>query len=221
MNELIKNVVLTKTSTENEIKTYFQNVLELKQSNNDFPVNLDDVWMVVYSEKGKAVRVLKENFIENEDFVVFAQNGKNSTGRKSDIYFLSVSCLEYFIARKVRPVFEVYRRVFHKVAEQQRIPQSFSEALMLAAKQAEQIEMQHKLIAEKAIQLDESKEWYSIKRYAKENKLNWRSINWRALKAISYELGYKVKKIFDANYGEVNSYNISVFRAYFGLRKAS
>ena len=29
---------------------------------------------------------------------------------------LSVPCLEFFIARKVRPVFEVYRQVFHKVA---------------------------------------------------------------------------------------------------------
>lgn len=32
-------------------------------------------------------------------------------------YMLSVPCLEFFIARKVRPVFEVYRKVFHKVVE--------------------------------------------------------------------------------------------------------
>lgn len=31
-------------------------------------------------------------------------------------YYLSLSCLEYFIARKVRRVFEVYRQVFHKTA---------------------------------------------------------------------------------------------------------
>ena len=30
---------------------------------------------------------------------------------------LSVPCLEFFIARKVRPVFEVYRKVFHKVVD--------------------------------------------------------------------------------------------------------
>ena len=29
-------------------------------------------------------------------------------------YNISVSCMEFFIARKVRPVFEVYRQVFHK-----------------------------------------------------------------------------------------------------------
>ena len=37
-------------------------------------------------------------------------------GRPQNIYMLSVPCLEYLIARKVRPVFEVYRQVFHKVA---------------------------------------------------------------------------------------------------------
>lgn len=34
---------------------------------------------------------------------------------RSKNYFLSVSCAEYLIVRKCRPVFEVYRRVFHKV----------------------------------------------------------------------------------------------------------
>jgi hypothetical protein len=35
------------------------------------------------------------------------------------------------------------------------------------------------------------------------------------MKALSSELGYRVKKIFDANYGEVNLYNKAVFDAYF------
>ena len=34
---------------------------------------------------------------------------------RSKSYFLSVSCAEYLIVRKCRPVFEVYRRVFHQV----------------------------------------------------------------------------------------------------------
>lgn len=32
-------------------------------------------------------------------------------------YYLSVPCLEFFIARKVRDVFEVYRQAFHKTAK--------------------------------------------------------------------------------------------------------
>lgn len=59
-------------------------------------------------------------------------------------------------------------------------------------------------------QPNESKEWYSIKRWSKEN-----GVNWRKMKVISYELGYEVKKIFDANYGQVNIYNVNVFKAYF------
>lgn len=38
-------------------------------------------------------------------------------GRPTQVFMLSVSCLEFFIARKVRPVFEVYRKVFHKVVD--------------------------------------------------------------------------------------------------------
>ena len=53
------NLVLSKDSSESEIKAYFNAVLKLSQSNNEFPINLDEVWMLVYSEKGKAVRALK------------------------------------------------------------------------------------------------------------------------------------------------------------------
>lgn len=35
----------------------------------------------------------------------------------TQVFMLSVPCLEFFIARKVRPVFEVYRKVFHKVVD--------------------------------------------------------------------------------------------------------
>lgn len=113
---------LTKTSTNSEIKDYFNAVLKLAKASEEFPVNLDEVWPLVYSEKSKAVRALQENFIENVDYRVIAQNGKNPTGgRPVNDYLLSVSCLEFFIARKVRAVFEVYRQVFHKTAERAKV----------------------------------------------------------------------------------------------------
>lgn len=114
---------LTKQSTDQEIKAYFEEVLKLSKDSEEFPVNLDDVWPLVYSEKSKAVRALKSNdlFVENVDYKPFAQNGErlnNGQFNGSDkvTYMLSVPCLEFFIARKVRPVFEVYRQVFHKLA---------------------------------------------------------------------------------------------------------
>lgn len=119
---------LTKQSTAQDIKVYFEEVLKLSRDSEEFPVNLDDVWPLVYAEKGKAVRALKSNelFVEGIDFILLAQNGKqegnngkqvNSWGGNNQVtYMLSVPCLEFFIARKIRPVFEVYRQVFHKVA---------------------------------------------------------------------------------------------------------
>ena len=125
------------------MKRYFTAVLELSKSDNQFPINLDEVWMLVYAEKGKAVRALKKNFFEGEDYHL-AQNGK--VIRSSEIqngievsYYLSLSCMEYFIARKVRPVFEVYRQVFHKTAVAA-LPTTYKEALTQLLSQVEQNE---------------------------------------------------------------------------------
>lgn len=120
---------LTKQSTDQEIKAYFEEVLRMSRDSEEFPVNLDDVWPLVFGRKEEAVRALKNDrlFVENIDYQVLRKNAENSDsfphfcvkpqgGRPNNIYMLSVPCLEFFIARKVRPVFEVYRQVFHKVA---------------------------------------------------------------------------------------------------------
>lgn len=136
-------------------------IVELNKSSEEFPINLDDIWPIGYSRKDPAVRTLRNEFLEGEDFIVkdssqlsdfqrlrknaqqderksdfcsaemwskkdflqsvdsqrFHQNVENKVGGdfKSKAYFLSVSCAEYLIVRKCRPVFEVYRRVFHQV----------------------------------------------------------------------------------------------------------
>lgn len=134
---------LTKQSSDSEIKAYFIQVLNLSRSKEEFPVNLDEVWPLVYSRRDKAVRALRsgEIFMEGIDYQVFPQNGEKSDtfshlggkvqddgedeklkgsfsvmGRPQNVYMISIPCLEYLIARKVRSVFEVYRQVFHKVA---------------------------------------------------------------------------------------------------------
>lgn len=113
-----KATTLSLSSSTEEIKRYFKAILELSKLDVPYPVNLDYVWMLAYSRKDKAVVALKENFIQNIDYQVFHQNGENPKGGRPSIeYHLSVPCLEYFIARKVRPVFDVYREVFHKVNE--------------------------------------------------------------------------------------------------------
>ncbi len=114
-----KATFLSLKSTNDEIRKYFIAVLNLSKSNEKYPVNLDDVWMLVYGRKQEAVRALtSEIFIQDVDYQVLRQKAENPKGGRPTIeYHLSVSCLEYFIARKVRPVFDVYREVFHKVNE--------------------------------------------------------------------------------------------------------
>lgn len=151
----MNNIILSKESSNEELKTYFNAVLELSQSNNEFPVNLDDVWMLVYGRKQEAVRALTSNdqFIEGVDYQSVRKDAQqdleNSWGGNNKVdYKLSVSCLEFFIARKVRPVFEVYRQVFHKAINNIVLPKTFAEALRLAAEQAEQLEKQQARIEE-------------------------------------------------------------------------
>ena len=60
-------------------------------------------------------------------------------------------------------------------------------------------------------ELDRSKEWYSIKRVAHLNGVSYKVFDWRKLKLESQRQGYGVRKIFDANYGEVNTYHVNVW----------
>ena len=66
--KVCEKIALTKQSSEKQIKMYFNGILKLSQSNEEFPINLDDVWMLVYSDRSKAIRALKDNFIEYIDY---------------------------------------------------------------------------------------------------------------------------------------------------------
>lgn len=58
------------------------------------------------------------------------------------------------------------------------------------------------------IQLDEAKDWMSIKKVAAHNQIDWKLIPWRKLKEVSMAMGYIPQKIFDANYKDgVNVYH--------------
>lgn len=124
MNE---NLILTKDSVPSDIERYFRGVLALDQQDKVFSVNLDDVWQLAYSRKDNAVRALKANFMENVDYIAIQksensslpQNAEQDWGGNNKVdYYITSACLEYFVARKVRQVFEVYRIVFHHAVAQ-------------------------------------------------------------------------------------------------------
>lgn len=158
------NIILSKESSNNELKCYFEAVLKLSQSDNEFPINLNDVWMLAYSEKGKAVRALKKDFIEGIDYHL-AQNGKviKTEEIQNGItanYLLSTSCLEYFIARKVRPVFEVYRQVFHKAVQKETLfKESEIKSYLLKADQLAREAVKRAEVAERQVKKLEEQLW--------------------------------------------------------------
>lgn len=113
---------LSKSSTEEQLKQYFMGIVELNKSSEEFPINLDDIWPIAYNRKEEAVRALTSEgsgFMQGLDYQFFRKNAENykghTPGRPTMEYYLSVSCAEYLVVRKCRPVFEVYRRVFHQV----------------------------------------------------------------------------------------------------------
>lgn len=140
------NLILSKDSIESEIRRYFNAVLELSKSDNEFPINLDEVWMLVYGQKSDAVSALKSNFIENVDFKVLRQNPQNSNGgRPTNEYKPTLSCMEFFIARKVRPVFDVYRQVFHKAVKHELSRKELALMVVQAEEEKERLALENKL----------------------------------------------------------------------------
>ena len=107
---------------------------------------------------------------------------------------------------------EVYDRLvdsyFQKKEEKVNLPMSYRDAV---AQLLESLDREAELQA----QLDTSKDWYSIKRVAALNNVSWKTFKWRKLKEAGECMGYAVKKIFDANYGEVNAYHKDVWEAVY------
>ena len=62
---------LNKESSNNDLLRYFKAILKLQKLNDDFPVNIDEVWMLVYANRNKAIYSLRGNFIEGEDFNLY------------------------------------------------------------------------------------------------------------------------------------------------------
>jgi prophage antirepressor-like protein len=83
------------------------------------------------------------------------------------------------------------------------------EALIETEREKERLSLRN---ADLQIELDKSKEYYTIKRVASMNGISWKSFDWRALKNTSRAMEREVRKIFDANYEKVNAYHVAVWR---------
>lgn len=171
----MSNIILSAQSSSNEVKEYFNSVLTLTKSGENFPVDLDDVWPLCYNQKIGAIRLLTDSgqFYEGEDYILLCQKAKQtevgSGGHNRQVYMLSVPCMEYLIARKVRTVFEVYRLVFHEFLNMKRM--TSDEAIAYGyGKALEKINRQSTIIARQSKQLQKYKSQLEVEKEKKEQK---------------------------------------------------
>jgi hypothetical protein len=99
-----------------QVRDYFEYLFRMEQSGDPFPVDLDVVWPFAYSSKSNAKKALLKltGFYEEEDYHIFQLEDvvkrPQGGGSQREKVLLTVPCFEYFIARQVRPIFELYRQ---------------------------------------------------------------------------------------------------------------
>ena len=93
------------------------------------------------------------------------------------------------------------------------MPTTYIAALeaLIASEKAKELALLQ--VDELQVELDESKAYCTIKRFAFYNKIDWRDLSWKKLKAAHIRItGEDVHKIFDANFPEgVNAYHKEAF----------
>lgn len=192
-NELVP-VYETSTGEKVVYGSELHAVLEVKTPYKDWSTRrLNDI-DAIENEDFQAAQICapsgqtkKDHIIKLDSAKEMAMLERNEKGKQVRRYFIQV---EKKYKEKLKP----------------KIPQTYLEALKeLVAVEEEKERLQ--------LELDRSKDWYSIKRVAALNGVSWKAFDWRKLKKVGEQKGYEVRKIFDANYGEVNTYHREVWEA--------
>ena len=158
---------------------------------------LSDLWQVS-SYKDSTGRTLKEYQVTKKGCEFLAHK---TTGEKGDLFTI-----------KYMNRFEAMEKALKSPSYMIEDPIKRAEAWIEEQKEKRRIEQERNLLQ---IELDESKDYYSIKRVAFLNNISWKTLDWRKLKHESNYQGRDIVKIFDANYGEVNTYHRSVWEVVY------
>lgn len=161
------------------------------------------------------IQILTNNKIVVSDYFI-PSTYKDASGKENKCYKVTKMGCD-FLANKFNGekgiIFTArYVKRFDDM-EKGQVPKDLPSALRAYADEVERRQIAEQENEKLQQELDYSKDWYSIKRVAAMNGVDWKTFNWRKLKEKSIELGYGVKKIFDANYGEVNTYHRNVWEA--------
>lgn len=157
--------------------------------------------------------------VENEDYEVSLKNEQNQKGgRPSKDHIIKLDTAKEMAMLERNAIGKQVRKYFIEVEKRYKkniMPKDFPSALRAYADEVERRQIAEQEKEKLQQELDYSKEWLSIKRVAAINGVEWKTFDWRKLKAVGIEMGYGVKKIFDANYGEVNTYHKDVWETVY------
>ncbi len=135
----------------------------------------------------------------------------DSQGKKQSQYNLSkTECL--YIATKFNDEARGKLVLRWEELEKDKTPQTFADALQLAADQAKQIELQGAKVQSLEEALDTSEQWISIIRAAKQCEVHETYFSWRTLKKYSIANGIEMKTAPCPRFGTKKLYHISVFK---------
>lgn len=154
---------------------------------------------------------------EKVDYDLLPKTEEQISGAKHSIeYIIKLDTAKEMSMLEKNPIGKQVRKYFIEVDKRYKegvIPKDYPSALRAYADEVERRQIAEQEKEKLQLELEYSKEWLSIKRVAKINNVEWTVFDWRKLKSVGLEMGYEVKKIFDANYGEVNTYHRDVWEA--------
>lgn len=154
---------------------------------------------------------------EKVDYGLLPKIEEQASGAKHSIdYIIKLDTAKEMAMLERNNIGKQVRRYFIEVDKRYKeniMPKDFPSALRAYADEVERRQIAEQEKEKFQIELDYGKDWYSIKRVAKMNGVEWKIFDWRKLKSVGLEKGNEVKKIFDANYGEVNTYHRDVWEA--------
>lgn len=180
-------------------------------------VSARELYNFLGHDKSQWARWSKKNIVEDEFFdegVDYIKLDIMSNGNRTSDYVIEIDMAKELSMLARNEKGKVARKYFIEVEKKYNKPMT---RLEIAKEQVRLIEELDRVEEEKnriEIQLDINKDWYSVKRVMIEHGL---PISWRPLKKYSIENGYDIRKIFDANYGEVNSYHKDVYEEVYGI----
>lgn len=190
-----------------------QRVLTTQQIAEAYGTETDSITKNFNRNKDRYIAGKHYICLEGEELKNFKTNGQIDLSSKINKLYLWTEKGAFLHAKSLNTdkAWEVYDRLvdeYFSKKEDTGLPMTYRDTV---AQLLESLDREAELQA----QLDTSKDWYSIKRVAALNGVSWKTFKWRKLKEAGDRMGYDVKKIFDANYGEVNTYHKDVWSAVY------